>query len=100
MCLVRDSPEVLRLLNVYAVGLLPAPHPILCRKYQPNAHTGLWFTTFLWGVIYLQHMVRSLLRLWKKLHWAPPHSTHAAAPQLILSIWTCAGSTSVRQLCH
>ena len=68
------------------VGLLPVPHPILCRKYLPNVHTvicvldvllfviilfssflddcwctqGLWFTTFLWGVIYLQHMTPPL----------------------------------------
>ena len=38
------------------VGLLPVPHPILCRKYQPGPHTGMWFTTFLWGAIYTQHL--------------------------------------------
>ena len=37
------------------VGLLPVPHRILCRRYQPSDHIGLWFTTFLWGVIYLNN---------------------------------------------
>lgn len=35
------------------VGLLPVPHPIVIRKYQPNRHTSLWFTAFMWGVIFL-----------------------------------------------
>ena len=34
------------------VGLLPVPHPIVIRKYQPNRFTGLWFTAFQWGVIF------------------------------------------------
>jgi hypothetical protein len=33
------------------VGLLPVPHPIVIRKYQPNKYTALWFSAFLWGVI-------------------------------------------------
>jgi hypothetical protein len=33
------------------VGLLPVPHPIVIRKYQPNKFTALWFSAFLWGVI-------------------------------------------------
>lgn len=37
------------------VGLLPVPHPIVVRKYNPNEFTNLWFTTFTWGVIFLQH---------------------------------------------
>ncbi len=37
------------------VGLLPVPHPILIRKYQPNQYTSLWFTTYIWGVIYLRN---------------------------------------------
>ncbi len=37
------------------VGLLPVPHPILIRKYQPNEYTNLWFTTYIWGVIYLRN---------------------------------------------
>jgi len=37
------------------VGLLPVPHPILIRRYQNNAATNMWFTTFMWGVIYLRN---------------------------------------------
>jgi hypothetical protein len=37
------------------VGLLPVPHPIVIRKYQPNQYTALWFTAYLWGVIYVNH---------------------------------------------
>jgi hypothetical protein len=37
------------------VGLLPVPHPIVIRKYQPNHFTGLWFTAYLWGVIFLRN---------------------------------------------
>ena len=35
------------------VGLLPVPHPIVIRKYQPNRYTCLWFTAFLWGTIFM-----------------------------------------------
>lgn len=42
--------EIIQFLQDHTlVGLLPVPHPILCRKYQPSNHIGLWFTTFLWG---------------------------------------------------
>jgi len=37
------------------VGLLPVPHPILIRKYQQNEFTSLWFTTYIWGVLYLRN---------------------------------------------
>jgi len=36
------------------VGLLPVPHPIVVRTYQPNEHTDLWFTTFIWGTVFLR----------------------------------------------
>ena len=50
--------KVVEFLERYTlVGLLPVPHPILIRKYQPNAYTGIWFTTYIWGVIYLQQQV-------------------------------------------
>jgi len=42
------------------VGLLPVPHPILIRKYQSNSMTDLWFTTFMWGVIYLRNQMPPL----------------------------------------
>lgn len=37
------------------VGLLPVPHPIVIRKYQPNKYTCLWFTAFMWGVIFMHN---------------------------------------------
>lgn len=36
------------------VGLLPVPHAIVIRKYQPNQYTSIWFTAFMWGVIFLR----------------------------------------------
>lgn len=44
--------------NSTLVGLLPVPHPIVIHRYQPNEYTKVWFSTFLWGVVFLrnQHM--------------------------------------------
>lgn len=42
------------------VGLLPVPHPIVIRKYQPNKFTCLWFTAFQWGVIFMHNQSVSL----------------------------------------
>ncbi|KAJ4461697.1 putative Protein HID1 [Paratrimastix pyriformis] len=36
------------------VGVLPVPHPIMIRKYRTNQYTTLWFTSYLWGAIYLR----------------------------------------------
>ena len=46
--------------NTTMVGLLPVPHAIVIRKYTPNTFTSLWFTAFLWGVIFLQNQVLPL----------------------------------------
>ena len=46
--------------NSTMVGLLPVPHAIVIRKYQPNTFTSLWFTAFMWGVIFLQNQVLPL----------------------------------------
>eukprot|EP01050_Picozoa_sp_SAG11_P012424 SAG11_NODE_1378_length_5084_cov_3.339619_8_plen_54_part_00 len=43
------------------VGLLPVPHPILIRKYQETAYTGVWVTTYIWSVVYLRQHVRRLM---------------------------------------
>lgn len=51
-----DEQHILDMLNeITMVGLLPVPHPIVIRKYQPNQYTALWFTAFLWGVIFLRN---------------------------------------------
>eukprot|EP00904_Undaria_pinnatifida_P010228 jgi/Undpi1/6335/HiC_scaffold_20.g08818.m1 len=41
--------------NTTMVGLLPVPHPIVIRKYHPNQHTAIWFTAFMWGVIFVHN---------------------------------------------
>lgn len=53
---VVDEQEILEVLNeITMVGLLPVPHAIVIRKYQPNQYTALWFTAFMWGVIFLRN---------------------------------------------
>lgn len=55
---VVDEGEILDVLkNVTMVGLLPVPHAIVIRKYQPNQYTSLWFTAYLWGVVFLGNQV-------------------------------------------
>lgn len=54
---LTDESEILKFLqNGTLVGLLPVPHPILIRKYQPNFGTIMWFRTYMWGVIYLRNL--------------------------------------------
>jgi hypothetical protein len=56
-----DETQVMSfIVNTTMVGLLPVPHPIVIRKYTPNHFTGLWFTAFLWGVIFLQNQYMPL----------------------------------------
>lgn len=51
-----DEIEIIEVLKeVTLVGLLPVPHAIVVRTYQPNQYTSLWFTTFLWSVIFLRN---------------------------------------------
>ena len=53
---VVDEKEILDMLaDTTMVGLLPVPHAIVIRKYQPNQYTALWFTAFMWGVIFLRN---------------------------------------------
>jgi hypothetical protein len=53
---VVDEQEILDVLHeITMVGLLPVPHAIVIRKYQPNQYTALWFTAFMWGVIFLRN---------------------------------------------
>ncbi|PFH35756.1 hypothetical protein BESB_054070 [Besnoitia besnoiti] len=49
---VTDQQDILQFLEkTTMVGLLPVPHPIIIRNYQPNAYTALWFTSFMWGLL-------------------------------------------------
>ena len=53
---IVDEQQILAVLNeITMVGLLPVPHAIVIRKYQPNQYTALWFTAFMWGVIFLRN---------------------------------------------
>ncbi|KAL7531551.1 hypothetical protein ACHAXR_006750, partial [Thalassiosira sp. AJA248-18] len=52
---VVDEIEILEVFkDITMVGLLPVPHAIVIRKYQPNQYTSIWFTAFMWGVIFLR----------------------------------------------
>ena len=52
---VVDETEILEVFkDITMVGLLPVPHAIVIRKYQPNQYTSIWFTAFMWGVIFLR----------------------------------------------
>ncbi|CAF1549123.1 unnamed protein product [Rotaria sordida] len=54
---LTDESEIIKFLqHGTLVGLLPVPHPILIRKYQPNSGTIMWFRTYMWGVIYLRNI--------------------------------------------
>lgn len=52
-----DEGHILDFLERFTlVGLLPVPHPILIRRYQPNDAVQTWLLSYLWGNIYLQHI--------------------------------------------
>lgn len=52
---VVDEVEILEVFKgITMVGLLPVPHAIVIRKYQPNQYTSIWFTAYMWGVIFLR----------------------------------------------
>lgn len=58
---IVDKVEILEVLkDITMVGLLPLPHAIVIRKYQPNQYMALWFTAFMWGVIFLRNQSRPI----------------------------------------
>ena len=59
---IDDATIMAFLANTTMVGLLPVPHPIVIRKYTPNRFTGLWFSAFLWGVVFLNNQVTRSMR--------------------------------------
>eukprot|EP00921_Rhytidocystis_pertsovi_P001665 GHVQ01002832.1.p1 GENE.GHVQ01002832.1~~GHVQ01002832.1.p1 ORF type:complete len:806 (+),score=99.50 GHVQ01002832.1:455-2872(+) len=62
-----DQSEVLDFLQrTTMVGLLPVPHPIIIRNYQPNAYTALWFTSYMWGVIFSRSQNLAIFD-WRKI---------------------------------
>ena len=54
-----DDAAVLEFLQkTTVVGVLPVPHAIMMKRYQANEYTHLWFSTFLWGNIFLRNQGR------------------------------------------
>jgi hypothetical protein len=51
---IVDDDAVVRFIRATTVvGMLPQPHPILMRKYVPNAHTASWFSVLMWSWVFL-----------------------------------------------
>jgi len=64
---VIDQEEVLKYLKQSTmVGILPVPHPIVIRTYQASSYTSMWFTSYMWGVIFTRSQ-RMPLYDWKKI---------------------------------
>ncbi|KAI8810496.1 high-temperature-induced dauer-formation protein-domain-containing protein [Cladochytrium replicatum] len=52
---LNDDRQVLEhLQSGTLVGLLPIPHPIYVRRFFFNEAMRIWFTSYLWGVIFLK----------------------------------------------
>merc|ERR1712048_1520565 len=64
---VTDHDQVFRYLKqTTMVGILPVPHPIVIRTYQASSYTAMWFTSYMWGVIFTRSQ-RMPLYDWKKI---------------------------------
>eukprot|EP00474_Spongospora_subterranea_P001333 CRZ01791.1 hypothetical protein [Spongospora subterranea] len=37
------------------VGIIPLPHPIIVRRYRPSKSTSVWFSSVIWGQIFLRN---------------------------------------------
>eukprot|EP00811_Abedinium_folium_P034699 NODE_755_length_2784_cov_3.475348.p1 GENE.NODE_755_length_2784_cov_3.475348~~NODE_755_length_2784_cov_3.475348.p1 ORF type:complete len:785 (+),score=194.49 NODE_755_length_2784_cov_3.475348:112-2466(+) len=50
---VAGQAEVMQLLRqTTPVGILPVPHPLVVRSYRASTHTTMWFTCYLWGIVF------------------------------------------------
>lgn len=64
---VSDQAEVVNYLRRSTmVGILPVPHPIVIRTYQVSTYTSMWFTTYLWGVLFMRSQKMPLFD-WQKI---------------------------------
>jgi len=52
------------------VGILPVPHPISIRTYQASNYTAMWFTSYMWGVIFSRSQ-RMPMYDWTKIRLVP-----------------------------
>jgi Dyggve-Melchior-Clausen syndrome protein len=49
---VSDEQRIIEFIQkTTLVGLLPVPHPILIRRYQPSESTSWWFLPYIWHII-------------------------------------------------
>ena len=37
------------------VGIVPLPHALVVRRYQPSPFTSSWFSTYLWGLVFVRN---------------------------------------------
>jgi hypothetical protein len=52
----RVEPQLLEeLRKVTVAGVLPVPHPIHIRRYQPNPSTQIWMTAYIWGIMFMKN---------------------------------------------
>jgi hypothetical protein len=52
---VTDETEIITFLkNGTLVGLLPTPHPILIRKFNTGQSGTVWFSAFIWGLVFVK----------------------------------------------
>jgi len=64
---VIEQDEVLKYIRTTTmVGILPVPHPIVIRTYQASCYTAMWFTSYMWGVLFTRSQ-RMPLYDWKKI---------------------------------
>jgi len=56
LCRDNDSAsqeEIVKMLQATTVvGILPQPHPIVMRTYRSSSYTSMWFSSYLWGIIF------------------------------------------------
>jgi hypothetical protein len=64
---VIEQADVLKYLKqTTMVGILPVPHAIVIRSYQASSYTSMWFTSYMWGVIFTRSQKMPLYD-WRKI---------------------------------
>lgn len=59
--------EIVKMLQATTVvGILPQPHPIVIRTYRSSSYTSMWFSSYLWGIVFTRSQ-RLPLYDWTKI---------------------------------
>ena len=75
-----DHTQVTNMIRrISVVGILPVPHPIVVRQYQQNEQTRLWFTSYLWGVVFTSLSTMPIFD-WKKVKMVTLSRPKGSAP--------------------